>query len=215
MTGSKVFKDIRVVAFDCDGVLFDTEEANTNYYNRLLERFGLPPMTPEQFAYVHMHTAEASIAFLFAEETMLAAARAYAKEMTYFPFLKYMEMEPALVPLLKKIRPSVKTAIATNRSDTMLPLLEKFRLDAYFDLVVRSIDVKRPKPHPDMLIKVLDNFDVMPNQLVYVGDSLLDEQTASAAEVQFVAYKNPSLSAALHIDSLQTLETLVNGGVSG
>lgn len=209
MTESMIFKDIQVAAFDCDGVLFDTEEANTTYYNRLLEHFGRPLMTPEQFAYVHMHTAEASIAFLFPEDAMLTAARAYAREMTYFPFLKYMEMEPALEPLLKKIRPSVKTAIATNRSDTMLPLLKAYKLDTYFDLVVRSIDVERPKPHPDMLIKVLDYFGVMPNQLVYVGDSLLDEQAASAAKVPFIAYKNPSLSAALHIDSLQALEALV------
>jgi|GEM_PF-3964013 len=69
MTESVNFQTIEVVAFDCDGVLFDTEEANTAYYNNLLEPFGRPLMTPEQFAYVHMHTAEASIAFLFQKTT--------------------------------------------------------------------------------------------------------------------------------------------------
>ena len=211
MIENLVFKDIKVAAFDCDGVLFDTEEANTAYYNHLLEHFGRPLMTPEQFTYVHMHTAEASIAFLFPEDDILEAARAYAREITYFPFLTYMDMESDLVPLLEKIRPSVKTAIATNRSDTMLPLLETFHLDAYFDLVVRSIDVERPKPHPDMLHKVLEHFGIMPNQLVYIGDSLLDEQAAAAADVPFIAYKNPSLNAALHINRLQALEALANG----
>ena len=206
-----VLNDIKVAAFDCDGVLFDTEEANTAYYNHLLKHFGRPKMTREQFAYVHMHTAEASIAFLFPEDDVLEAARAYAREITYFPFLKYMEMEPDLVPLLEKIRPSVKTAIATNRSDTMLPLLETFKLQPYFDLVVRSIDVERPKPHPDMLHKVLDYFGIMPNQLVYIGDSLLDEQAAAEAGVPFIAYKNPSLNATLHINRLRALEALANG----
>jgi len=215
MIDKLVFKDIKVVAFDCDGVLFDTEEANTAYYNHLLEHFGRPKMTPEQFTYVHMHTAESSIAFLFPEDDILAAARAYAREITYFPFLKYMDMESDLVPLLDKIRSSVKTAIATNRSDTMLPLLETFDLNTYFDLVVRSIDVERPKPYPDMLHKVLDFFGIEPNQLVYVGDSLLDEQAASAAEVPFIAYRNPSLNAALHISRLQTLEAVANGRDSG
>ena len=215
MIENLVFKDIKVAAFDCDGVLFDTEEANTAYYNNLLEHFGRPLMTPEQFKYVHMHTAEASIAFLFPEDDILDAARAYAREMTYFPFLKYMDMESDLVPLLEKIRPSVKTAIATNRSDTMRPLLETFELHTYFDLVVRSIDVERPKPHPDMLHKVLDHFGIMSNQLVYIGDSLLDEQAASAAAVPFIAYRNPSLNAVLHISRLQALEALANGGESG
>jgi len=121
-------------------------------------------------------------------------------------------MEEDLVPLLEKIRPTVKTAIATNRSDTMLPLLETFELDTYFDLVVRSIDVERPKPHPDMLNKILNYFGIKPNQLVYVGDSLLDEQAASAAAVPFIAYRNPSLNAAVHINRLQALELLANGG---
>jgi len=212
MTESVNFQTIEVVAFDCDGVLFDTEEANTAYYNNLLEHFGRPLMTPEQFAYVHMHTAEASIALLFPEDDILKAARAYARKITYFPFLTYMAMEEDLVPLLEKIRPTVKTAIATNRSDTMLPLLETFELDTYFDLVVRSIDVERPKPHPDMLNKILNYFGIKPNQLVYVGDSLLDEQAASAAAVPFIAYRNPSLNAAVHINRLQALELLANGG---
>jgi len=215
MTEGMVFKNTRVVAFDCDGVLFDTEEANTAYYNSILTHFGRRPMTPEQFSYVHMHTADASISFLFPEKKSLEAARAYARQMTYFPFLKYMEMEPSLLPLLKKIRPPVKTAIATNRSDTMLPLLETFELSSYFDLVVRAIDVDQPKPHPDMLLKVLDHFRVQPDEVVYVGDSTLDEQAAAAAGVPFIAYRNPSLHAALHIDRLQTLEALVNGRVPG
>jgi len=215
MTEGMVFKDIRVVAFDCDGVLFDTEEANTAYYNSILTQFGRPPMTPEQFAYVHMHTAEASLSFLFPEKEALEAAIAYARQVTYFPFLKYMVMEPDLMPLLKNIRPSIKTAIATNRSDTMLPLLETFELASYFDLVVRALDVENPKPHPDMLIKILDHFGVQPEQLVYVGDSPLDEQAAEAADVPFIAYRNPTLRAALHIDRFQVLEELVNGCVSG
>ena len=49
---------IKVVAFDCDGVMFDTEKANKAFYNHILNQFGRPDMTPEQFAYASMHTAE-------------------------------------------------------------------------------------------------------------------------------------------------------------
>ncbi|MBW1841164.1 MAG: hypothetical protein JRI75_05165, partial [Deltaproteobacteria bacterium] len=53
-------KDIVVVAFDCDGVMFDTTRANMAYYNRILNHFGKPDMTPEQFSFAHMHTADAT-----------------------------------------------------------------------------------------------------------------------------------------------------------
>jgi len=38
---------IEVVIFDCDGVLFDSREANTVFYNHILSEFQLPPMTEE------------------------------------------------------------------------------------------------------------------------------------------------------------------------
>ena len=66
-------KDIKVVAFDCDGVMFDSQNANRAYYDHLLDRFGLPPMTPEQLAYVHMHTVDESLAFLMGDRIDLEA----------------------------------------------------------------------------------------------------------------------------------------------
>jgi len=36
--------NVSVVAFDCDGVLFDTLEANRHYYNHILEHFDRPAM---------------------------------------------------------------------------------------------------------------------------------------------------------------------------
>ena len=49
-------KDLKVIVFDCDGVLFDTEAANRAYYNHILKHFGKPVMTANQFAYAHQHT---------------------------------------------------------------------------------------------------------------------------------------------------------------
>jgi phosphoglycolate phosphatase-like HAD superfamily hydrolase len=202
-------KNIAVVAFDCDGVMFDTTKANKAYYNHILEHFNRPAMTPEQFAFCHMHTADQSIAHLFEDKGGYLAAQAYRKKMSYFPFLKYMEMEPYLKPLLKKLRPKYKTAVATNRSDTMDRVLSVHGLTKHFDLVVSSSDVKRPKPHPDPLIKVLEYFRIKPYQSVYVGDSELDQISASLASIPFVAYQNRSLTADYHIESLKELEDIV------
>ncbi len=82
-------KNIKVVAFDCDGVMFDTMKANMAYYNKILDHFGRPAMTTEQFAFSHMHTADQSIANLFNDMESFEAAQAYRKNMSYLPFLKY------------------------------------------------------------------------------------------------------------------------------
>jgi len=203
--------DIKVVAFDCDGVMFDTRASNRAYYNSILEHFGKPLMTDKQFTYVHSHTVDSSMAYLFDDEKSYRAAQDYRRGVHYLPFFKYMEMEPYLKPLLEKLQPRFKTAVATNRSDTMIPLLQAYGLEDSCDIVDRSIDVSRPKPYPDVLTKVIDHFRVNPAEVIYVGDSELDEKAAAAAGIPFVAYENPSLTAKFHITSLKALEGILNG----
>lgn len=202
-------KEIKVIAFDCDGVMFDTTRANKAYYNQILGHFGLPAMTPEQFAYSHMHTVDQSIANLFKDQERIAAAQAYRKQMSYLPFLRYMEIEPYLKPLLTKLKPKYKTAIATNRTDTMDRVITEHGLEGYFDLIVSASDVEHPKPHPDPLIKILRYFKIEPSHLIYIGDSELDEMAAQAARATFIAYKNESLAAEFHINSLKDLEEIL------
>ncbi len=201
---------VRVVAFDCDGVMFDTSDANRAYYNQILAHFGKPAMTTEQFVYTHMHTVDESLKLLLPEPSLLNAAMSYRKEMTYRPFLQLMKLEPDLIPLLHKLRPAYHTAIATNRSDTMNRVLQTHNLAGLFDLVVTSMDVARPKPHPDQLEKITRCFDIEPQQTLYIGDSELDETAAKTAAVPFVAYKNPSLAADFHIDRLGEVADILN-----
>ncbi len=118
-------------------------------------------------------------------------------------------MEPGLVGLLDWMRGKFHTAIATNRTDTMKHLLREFRLSDRFDYVVTSLDVERPKPAPDALLKILAHFNAQPQQTLFVGDSEVDASTAHAAEVPFVAYRNPSLPADHFIDQLQDLRPLL------
>lgn len=203
-------KNVKIVAFDCDGVLFDTGQANWEYYNHILNHFGRPNMTPEQFAYVHSHTLDQALAFLFGDAQSLAAARIYRKTMNYRLYLKLLKIEPHLMLLLDTLRPKYKTAIATNRSDTMNRLLSEFGLTGRFDLVVTSFDIQRPKPYPDALLKILEHFDIAAQQVLYVGDSQVDELAAAAAGVFFVAYRNKALSADFHIESLREIEDILN-----
>ena len=203
-------KHIELVAFDCDGVLFDTAQANRFYYSHILQHFGRPALTEEQFRFVHMHTLNESLAYLLPDKNTLEAAHDFRKTMDYRKYLSCLTVEPQLVALLEKLRPRIKTAIATNRTDTMEQLLAEFDLDGYFDLVVTSSDVKKPKPHPEALLKILEYFGLASHQVIYIGDSQVDELAARAAKMPLVAYRNRELATEYHIDSLGELEELLD-----
>ena len=119
-------------------------------------------MTEEAFHFAHMHTVKETLAYLFKDPGAFQKAASVEAQLSYTPFVAAMKMEPTLIPLLKKLRPAYKTAVATNRSDSMPTLLREHDIAPYFDLIVSASDVARPKPHPDQLLRLLDYFNVSP-----------------------------------------------------
>jgi phosphoglycolate phosphatase len=200
---------ISAVIFDCDGVMFDSRQANINFYNHLLSRYGLPPMAKEQIDYVHMNTADKSVRYIFEGTPFTEEAQAYRLQMDYTPFIKDMVMETGLKELLKHLRPRVGLAVATNRSNTIGDVLDQNGLSGFFDIVVSSLDVENPKPHPESIHKILDFFDLGPDQAVYIGDSPIDLETAEAAGVHFIAYGNGKLPAPLKAASMADVKKVL------
>ncbi len=200
---------ISAVIFDCDGVMFDSRQANINFYNHLLERYGLPLMNEDKVAFVHMNTADKSVRYIFDGTPFTDEAQAYRMQMDYTPFIRDMVIEPGLKNLLGKLKPRVGLAVATNRSNTIEEVLEQNGLSRFFDIVVSSLDVDNPKPHPESVHKILDFFDIGPDRAVYVGDSLIDLDTAKAAGVCFIAYGNGSLESRLRAGSMEEIEQIL------
>ena len=200
---------ISIVIFDCDGVMFDSRQANTRFYNHLLEHFGLPPMNGSQEVFVHMHTADDCVRHIFEGTPHTEAAQEYRMNLDYTPFIHDMVIEPGLKDLLSDLKRTMRLAVATNRSNTLTTVLEVFELMDFFDMVVSSLDVTRPKPHPESIHKILECFNIAPGQAIYVGDSLVDLQTAKASGVNFVGYRNKALDTPLHATSMAELGRVV------
>jgi len=202
---------IKLVAFDCDGVLFDSRQANIAFYNAILSNFGQPPLSPEAVDYVHSHTVLESLAHIFQGYPDLEAVLRFARGFDYTPFIAMMLEEPFLREFLQFLRPGCFTALATNRTTTTRAVLTYHGLADDFDLVVSAQDVSRPKPHPESFIRILAHFALRPREAIYIGDSRVDERFAANAGVPFVAYRNPELTADYYLDSFAAGPDLIRG----
>ncbi len=200
---------LKLVIFDCDGVMFDSKNANRVYYNQMLEKFGYPPMDAEELEYVHMHHVMDSIRHIFRNYPEdLDAADAYRRGVDYTPYLQHMIMEPDLLEFLHFIRPQFKTAISTNRTSTMGPVLQMFRLADLFDKVVTPFDVAQPKPHPEALHQILAHFQCSVAESIYIGDSQVDRDHTAAVGMRLIAFKNRELPAEYHVQSFMEISRL-------
>lgn len=198
---------LKLVIFDCDGVMFDSKNANRQYYNHLLEQFGHPPMNEEELDYVHAHNVMDSVSHIFRhyppEEIDLA--HQYRKGLDYEDFLHHMIIEPDLIPFLRFLKPDYYTAISTNRTTTMPTILQMFELESYFDKVVTAFDVTRPKPHSEALVVILDYFGITANEAVFIGDTTVDREHTEGVGMELIAFKNPELPAEYHVNSFMEI----------
>ncbi len=200
---------LKLVAFDCDGVLFDSRQANVAFYNAILANFARPPLEPEASDYIHSHTVGESLEYLFRGYADLDSVIRFCRGFDYSPFIPMMAEEPHLREFLRFLRSSCHTALATNRTTTTQAVLRYHNLADAFDLVVSAQDVQHPKPHPESFQRILEHFAVEPREALYIGDSRVDEAFAANAGVAFVAYRNPELQAAHHLDSFAAASDLV------
>ncbi len=207
------------VIYDCDGVLFDSFEANTKLYNDLSAWVGRGPLSEEEMQYVHIHTVLEAIQFIFGKETDLekkALETLRERQIDLRNYVEYLKMEPHLVQTLEKLKENgILRAINTNRTTSMKHVMERFGLVPYFEMVVTALDVKNPKPHPESIEKIIDAFRLKKDEAVFVGDSVVDKQTAESSGVKFIAYKNKGIANDLFIeDHLDLLNLILNDKAS-
>jgi HAD superfamily hydrolase (TIGR01509 family) len=201
------------VIYDCDGVLFDSLEANTKLYNDLCALVGRVPLREEELQYVHTHTVYEAIHFIFGKENDLEKkALESLKQVDLRNYLIYLKMEPHLFQTLEKLKEKgILRVINTNRTTSMKYIMEKYDLWQYFEMVVTALDVKNPKPNPESIEKIIEAFKLKKEEIVFVGDSDVDQQTAKSSGIKFIAYKNKEIANDAYInDHLDLLNCLPN-----
>lgn len=193
---------MRCVIYDCDGVLFDSLEANRTLYNDLCALVGRAPLKEEEVKYVHSHTVYESIHFVFAHEDGLEKkVLELLKRVDLRHYIVHLKMEPNLLETLNLLEENgLIRAISTNRTTSMKHIMERFNLWPHFDMVVTALDVKHPKPHPESIEKIIQAFNLNREEAVFVGDSEVDQKTAESSGIKFVAYKNREIPSDAFID---------------
>lgn len=193
---------IRCVIYDCDGVLFDSIEANKKLYNDLCVLAGRAPLDEEEVKYVHIHTVYETIHLIFGEvDGLEKKALELLKQIDLREYIVYLKMEPHLFQILNLLKANgIIRVINTNRTTSMKHIMEKFGLWPFFDMVVTALDVKNPKPHPESIEKIIERFGLNKEDAVFIGDSEVDQQAAKSSGVKFIAYKNREMISDACID---------------
>ena len=186
---------IRGVIFDCDGVMIDSALANKMFYNRILEYFGLPPMTQEQERYTMMSTARQAMEYITPKAVHSELDRICREEIVYrrdiMPLITIM---PNFVEFATWLhQQGIRLAIHTNRIKRGIEhVLQSFAFPDYFNPIMTA-EIAAPKPSPEGVHYIRKAWGYDARAMLFVGDSPLDKAAAEAAGVPFAAFGNAGL----------------------
>lgn len=178
---------IELVIFDADGVLFDSTESNTAYYNAIFAAIGEPAMSrEEEHAGVFMAAPQVFELRARGDQEKLARMRQAARGIDSTPFFELLRPALALRPFLTELKRDYRVGLATNRSATIPALIDFLGLEGIFDAIASARDPVRPKPAPDIVALCLERARVAAAAAVYVGDSETDRIAAEGAGTHFI-----------------------------
>jgi phosphoglycolate phosphatase-like HAD superfamily hydrolase len=178
---------LEMVIFDADGVLFDSSESNTAYYNAIFALVGEPPMSPvEEKAGIFMSAPQVFELRAAGDHGRIARMREVARTMDATPFFELLQPFPELRSFLLDVKRRHRIGLATNRSATIPAIIEYLGVADVFDAVASVRDKVKPKPAPDIIELCLQRAGVAAHRAVYVGDAETDRIASKAARVNFI-----------------------------
>ena len=179
---------IEAAIIDLDGTLLDTAPDLAEAANRMLAELGLPLRNCDEIA-SFIGRGIPNLVTRCIGVAAAADAAALAKALSIFErhyagisgtFTR--EFPGARQGLLALGELGLRLACITNKAERFaLPLLEKFKLRAEFELVVSGDTLAKKKPDPLPLQFVVEKFGIAPGAALVIGDSPNDTQAARAA----------------------------------
>jgi 2-phosphoglycolate phosphatase len=186
---------IRGVIFDFDGTLIDSYEPITESLNLVRAAFDKPPLPVDQVKEMVGHGLEHLIDKAIGPEKVKEGVGLFREH-----YARICETRTTILPLVRQTLEELDKrgyvmGIATNKPSYFArDILKALEIDHLFAEVLGPNDVARPKPDPEMLEIMMARLGLGTDEVVYVGDMLLDIEVARRAGMAMYAVPSGSAS---------------------
>lgn len=94
--------------------------------------------------------------------------------------------------------------ITSSRRDMIEDVLRKYSIAHFFDVIVAGNDITHYKPHPESLLKAMQELGASPEESIMIGDTIHDIEAATNAHVESIIFYPPEHETFYDLDILQS-----------
>jgi 2-phosphoglycolate phosphatase len=176
------------VIFDLDGTLIDSYQAIYLSFRHAYINMGLPPLSFDGVKKAVGYGLSKTFRDLLGEERVSEALRLFRQK-----YAEVYQQNTYLLPGAREVLEAlhgrgIRLAVATNKLGRFSrEIFQHFGMDKLFAIILGDEDVLQNKPHPEMLLCAIEKMGLENDQVIFIGDSLIDIQTAQNAGVRVFA----------------------------
>lgn len=199
---------MRLIMFDMDGTLIDSGTSITNTINYVRENLGFEKME-KGFVLEKLNDPNINAAkFFYGTENFTEQQKVLFEDYYHKHCLKDLEIYEGMEKLIDDLNGEFTLAVATNASSIFArKMLGHLEIEKYFKSILGYDSVKNPKPHPEMVYKILDNHNIQKQNAQMIGDSHKDIMAANNAGIDSVlvnwGFSNHDKDAIENIEELE------------
>ena len=173
--------------FDMDGTLLNSGAAIVNTINHVRDNMGLKNME-KNYILKHINDPDINSAkFFYGTEEFTEEQNILFNEYYNKNCLNDIVLYEGIKELIETLNKNCKLAVATNASSIFAKrMLIHLDIHHHFDMLVGYNDVKKSKPHPEMIYKIMNELNVTKEKAILIGDSKKDTQAASNAGIDSI-----------------------------
>jgi beta-phosphoglucomutase len=188
---------IKAIIFDMDGVLIEAKEWHFKSLNKALQLFGDSISIEEHLKKYDGLPTKQKLKILTDEGRIPSRIHNLINNLKQKITYDYIQKECGPIyqheyALSKLKRDGYKLGLASNSiRKTVELMLAKSNLDIYFDLILSSSDVKKPKPDPEIYISAIQKLSIAPEECLIIEDNEYGILAAKASKAYVMIVSNP------------------------
>lgn len=178
---------MRLIMFDMDGTLIDSGYAITNTINYVRVNLGFEKLEKNYILEKVNDPSINSAEFFYGTKEFTQQQTKLFEEYYNQHCLSDLVVYDGIAKLLESLKDDFILAVATNaNSQYAHKMLNHVGLGHHFKTILGYDSVKNPKPHPEMVHKILDIHNIQNFNAQLIGDSHKDIMAATKAGVDSV-----------------------------